>query len=178
MAKKYWNRYASCMGKKCSDCEKLPPKCISNNKKYFFYSRFQRSTVLTLISNCCARQLLSIQLDFETQKCVIEELIASNRGVFPHLTLYYPKFHCELNHIEQFWCHGKQKARDMCDYTLEGLKKHVPIALESVLNSTILDNYKSCLQKMELYRQSIGYDNAEWKKLILHQKIYVIGNNC
>ena len=129
-----------------------------------------------MILDCCARRLLSIQPDFETQKCAIEELIASD-GNFPHLTLYYPKFHCELNHIERFWCHGKQGARDMCDYTLEGLRKHVPMALKLVSNSTILGNYQSCLRKMELYRQGVAYGDAEWKKRTSHQKVYVPGDN-
>ena len=69
---------------------------FSNSKKYFLYLIFQRSTILILISDYCARQLLSIQPDFETQKCAIEELIASNRNFLPH------KFYCELNYIEQF----------------------------------------------------------------------------
>ena len=129
-----------------------------------------------MILDCCARRLLSIQPDFEMQKCAIEELIAGSRD-FPHLTLYYPKFHCELNHIERFWCHEKQEARDMCDYTFESLRKHVPLALKSISNSTILGNYHGCLQKMELYRQGVAYGNEEWKKKTLHQKVYTPGDD-
>lgn len=158
VAKKYCTRCADWIGKKCVDCEELPPKCTSNGKKKPFI--LIQKLRLKVFSGCCARQLLSTQPDFEAQRCAIEEMIASS-GDFPHLTLYYPKFHCELNHIERFWCHVKQKAREICDYILEGLRKHVPMALASVFNSTILGNYNSCLRKMELYRQGIGYGNTE-----------------
>ena len=66
----------------------------------------------------------------------------------------------------------------MCDYTLESLQKYIFIALESVLNFTILGDYKSYLQKIELYRKSINYSDAAWKMLISHQKVYVSGDNC
>ena len=65
----------------------------------------------------------------------------------------------------------------MCDYKLGGLRKHVSIALESVSNSTILGNCRSCLRKMELYRQGVGYGDAEWKILTSRQKVYVPGDN-
>jgi hypothetical protein len=87
--------------------------------------------------------------------------------------MYYPKFHCELNHIEYFWCHSKWYARENCDYAIDGLRKTIPLALQSVKNSTILGNYKSCMQKMELYRSGASYGTTEWKKLISHQKVYV-----
>lgn len=52
----------------------------------------------------------------------------------------------------------------MCDYALEGLRKHVPTALASISNPTVLGNYKSYLRKMETYRRGIGYGDAEWKR--------------
>ena len=42
---------------------------------------------------------------------------------------FYPKFHCELNPIETYWCQGKWYTKGHCDFTLEGLRKTVPLAL-------------------------------------------------
>jgi hypothetical protein len=101
--------------------------------------------------DCCARRLLSMQPDFLAQRSESEETIESESG--RHRTLFYPKFHCELNHIEFFWCHSKRGAREECDYSIEGLRQHVPEALANVRNSTILACSKSCLAKMDLYRR-------------------------
>jgi hypothetical protein len=49
--------------------------------------------------DCCCRRLLFMQPDFVAQKSQLEEFIVS-RG---HLCDFYPKYHCELNFIEQFW---------------------------------------------------------------------------
>ena len=43
--------------------------------------------------------LLFYQLDFMAQKLELEELITT-RG---HICDFYPKFHCKLNFIEQYW---------------------------------------------------------------------------
>jgi hypothetical protein len=50
-------------------------------------------------TNCCCRQLLFSQPDFVNQKAQLQELVES-RG---HLCDFYPKYHCELNFIEQYW---------------------------------------------------------------------------
>ena len=47
-----------------------------------------------------------------------------------HKVMYYPKFYCELNHIEYFWCDGKSWTRRHCQYTLEGLREDIPKALK------------------------------------------------
>ena len=91
--------------------------------------------------------------------------------------MYYPKFHCELNHIGYFWGHSNHHARENCDYSIDGLRKSVPLALESVKNSTIAGNYASCLRKMELYRGGVQYGTTEWTKLTSHQKVYVRGED-
>jgi hypothetical protein len=49
--------------------------------------------------NCCCHRVLFTQPDFMNQKSHLEELITS-RG---HICDFYPKYHCELNFIEQYW---------------------------------------------------------------------------
>lgn len=44
-------------------------------------------------TSCCARQLLSEQAHFQSQRSRLQEKI-ENRG---HLCLFFPKYHCELN---------------------------------------------------------------------------------
>ena len=86
------------------------------------------------------------------------------------MVFYYPKFHCELNHIEHFWCSAKQHARFWCEYSLNDLRKRVPLALESVTNHTCLAYYNRCRRKMELYREGLTYGSASWKARTSHQK--------
>lgn len=49
-------------------------------------------------SNCCAKRLLALQLDFKAQKGELQEAI-KRAG---HLVLFDPPFHCEINFIEYF----------------------------------------------------------------------------
>src|SRR5947207_8290244 len=46
--------------------------------------------------NCCARRVMSLEPDFLAQKGAIAEII-ERAG---HKSIFYPKFHCELNFIE------------------------------------------------------------------------------
>ena len=57
---------------------------------------------------CCCRQILYNQEDFKQQKSQLQELY-DDAG---HLCLYYPKFHCELNFIEQYWGNAKRQYRE------------------------------------------------------------------
>ena len=50
-------------------------------------------------TDCCCRCLLFTQPDFVGQKSHLEELITS----CGHICDFYPKYHCELNFIEQYW---------------------------------------------------------------------------
>ena len=56
---------------------------------------------------CCCWRLLFLQPDFVSQKSELKELIES-RG---HLCDFYPKYHCELNFIEQYWGVAKMRFR-------------------------------------------------------------------
>jgi hypothetical protein len=59
-------------------------------------------------TDCCCRRLLFTQPDFVGQKSHLEELITS-RG---HICDFYPKYHCELNFIEQYWGAAKLRYRN------------------------------------------------------------------
>lgn len=115
-----------------------------------------------------------MQPDFLAQKGEIEEIITAS-SIYDrshNIVLSYPKFHCELNHIEHFWCHSKGYARHYCEYSLEKLRTRVPEALASVANSTILGNYNRCREKMALYKAGIEYGSLEWRSKTSHQKTY------
>jgi hypothetical protein len=58
-------------------------------------------------ASCCCRHILFSQPDFISQKPLLQEYIES-RG---HLCDYYPKYHCELNFIEQYWGAAKLRFR-------------------------------------------------------------------
>lgn len=94
-----------------------------------------------------------------------------------HKVTYYPKFHCELDHIEYFWCDRKSWTRRHCQYTLAGLREDIPKALKQVKSSTILGHYKSCLKKLDLYREKIQYGTGEWKKLTSHKKTWGVNDD-
>jgi hypothetical protein len=51
------------------------------------------------ITDCCCRQVLFTQPNFINQKSHLEELITSQG----HICDFYPKYHCKLNFIEQYW---------------------------------------------------------------------------
>ena len=52
---------------------------------------------------CCAKRVLSLQEDFQTEKPELQILI-ENAG---HICIFLPKFHCELNPIELYWGYAK-----------------------------------------------------------------------
>jgi hypothetical protein len=58
-------------------------------------------------ASCCCRHLLYSQSDFLSQKPQLQEHIES-RG---HVCDFYPKYHCELNFIEQYWGASKLRFR-------------------------------------------------------------------
>jgi hypothetical protein len=59
-------------------------------------------------TTCCCRRILYTQPDFVHSKSMLEELCES-RG---YQVLFFPKFHCELNFIEQCWGYAKRLYRE------------------------------------------------------------------
>jgi len=60
-----------------------------------------------------ARKIMSQQPDFLAQKERLEEVIVAAG----HQIIFYPKFHYELNYIENFWGAAKKFSRSNCDYS-------------------------------------------------------------
>lgn len=111
------------------------------------------------MGNCCAVRLLQSQPDFQNQRGRLEEEI--NRS--GHLVIFYPKFHCELNFIERFWCSAKRYARDNCTYGLAGLRETVPKAISSIPTATINRYYNRCERIIEAYRSGCKIGTQEFK---------------
>jgi hypothetical protein len=80
-------------------------------------------------ADCCCRRALFLQPDFTGQCSQLEELIES-RG---HLCEFYPKYHCELNFIEQYWGAAKAQYRMAPRAkTTQEMEKTVKECLDSV----------------------------------------------
>ncbi|KIM88012.1 hypothetical protein PILCRDRAFT_62881 [Piloderma croceum F 1598] len=52
-------------------------------------------------TGCCCRRVMFSQPDFVAQKSHLEEYVVILQKC--HICDFYPKFHCELNFIEQYW---------------------------------------------------------------------------
>lgn len=85
-------------------------------------------------SGCCARQLLSEQPGFSEQQSALEE-IAEASGC---QILFLPKFHCELNPIEQCWGYAKRvyrqfpRSKSQADLKSNTLSSLDSVPLESI----------------------------------------------
>jgi len=86
-------------------------------------------------TNCCCRRLLFTQPDFVAQKSHLEELITS-RG---HICDFYPKYHCELNFIEQYWGAAKFRYRSTPKTSdIDEMEQNVIACLEEIPQLQIL----------------------------------------
>jgi hypothetical protein len=80
-------------------------------------------------TDCCCRRTLFNQPDFKNVKSHLEELI-TGRG---HICDFYPKFHCELNYIEQYWGAAKFTYRSgPCLQKMADMEKQVAACLDHV----------------------------------------------
>jgi hypothetical protein len=88
--------------------------------------------------NCCCRQILFNQPDFTN----VPSLLESHCAVRGYTVLFLPKFHPELNFIEQCWGMAKRIYREMpASSTMEDLEENTRRALASVQ----LVNMRKCV---------------------------------
>ena len=102
---------------------------------------------------CCGTTFLQSQKDFQDQRGWLQEKVEAAG----HNVIFYPKFHCELNFIERFWCSAKHYTRENCDYSLLGLRKTVPLSLKSIPTITINRYFNRCNRTIEAYRNGYQY---------------------
>ena len=118
---------------------------------------------------CCARTLIAAQRDFQLQKGWLQETLeASNQEV-----IFYLKFHCELNFIEHFWCAAKWYTRENCEYSLEGIRKTVPLAVHSISSASINRYFHRRMRVLKAYEDGLMYGTVEFKQTVYdsHRRI-------
>jgi hypothetical protein len=80
-------------------------------------------------ASCYCHHLLYTQLDFALQKPLLQEYI----NLCGHLCDYYPKYHCELNFIEQYWGAAKLRFRVAgCARTLNEMERKILGCLDDI----------------------------------------------
>ena len=123
---------------------------------------------------CCCKRILELQPDFQEQRSLVQEVI-EKAG---HLSIFLPKFHCELNFIEFFWGAVKRYLREHCDYTFDTLKENMPKALAAVPLETIrrwehrmqrwMDAYRSGMETQEAQKHVRAFSSRVYKS---HRRI-------
>ena len=123
--------------------QKIYAKDFSNHMKKYSLNTFLKVSffnfiliiiyfiiIIFIYIDCYSRRIFSLQPDFLLQKSAIKEVIMGIRESYiKHQVMYYPKFHCELNHIEYFWCNGKCWTRRNYKYSIKSLREDIPKAL-------------------------------------------------
>ena len=89
------------------------------------------------------RETLAAHPDFRDEKCLVAHLLV-NKG---HIPVFLPKFHPELNPIERVWAHLKRYTRAHCYYSLQSLRKNIPLSYDSVT----LENIQNHFRKVKHY---------------------------
>ena len=126
-------------------------------------------TQVSEIVDCCAHRILSLEPDFLSQKSQLEEIVESAG----HKIIFFPKYHCELNYIENFWGAAKNYSRKNCNYSFKELQETVPAALNSVPLSKIRKFARRCYRFMSAYRLGLSGSAATFavKKYKSHRRI-------
>ncbi|RDB29866.1 hypothetical protein Hypma_014171 [Hypsizygus marmoreus] len=103
--------------------------CVGRNGRLAECGDFSQGCVTAGQPDCCCRRMLYNEPDFVNVWPRLEE-VANARGF---AVLFLPKFHCELNFIEQCWGYAKRVYRTFPLTKKEDeMEKNIITALDSV----------------------------------------------
>ncbi|KAF8259002.1 hypothetical protein EI94DRAFT_1618429 [Lactarius quietus] len=118
-------------------------------------------------TDCCCRCLLYTQPDFKAQKSQLKELIKGMRGNTP--VNHYPKYHCELNFIEQFWGAAKMHYHTAPQAkTARAMESTVKDSLDSVPIHQIRRFANQAARFVSAYRDGLSGSQAAWANKKYH----------
>ncbi|THU79173.1 hypothetical protein K435DRAFT_875794 [Dendrothele bispora CBS 962.96] len=105
--------------------------------------------------NCCCRRILFNEPDFVGVESILEKT-CKERGV---QVIFLPKFHCELNPIEQCWGYGKRLYRFYPESSREeDLERNALECLDKVPLESIRRSHKF----MDAYSKGLDGRQAAW----------------
>ena len=109
--------------------------------------------------NCCCRCILYNEPDFTNVKSLLEEQCK----ILGVLVLFLPKFHCELNFIEQCWGYAKRLYRLCPESSREDqLEKNSLNSLEAIPLDTMRKFATRSCRFMDAYDQGLNGRQAAW----------------
>ncbi|KAJ8595263.1 hypothetical protein M405DRAFT_728397, partial [Rhizopogon salebrosus TDB-379] len=109
--------------------------------------------------NCCCRRLMYSQADFASVESLLESSCRA-RGID---VIYLPKFHCELNFIEQCWGYAKRIYRMMDPSSSESvLERNVINSLDAVPLSSMRRFAIRSTKFMDAYQRGLNGVQAAW----------------
>ncbi|KAF9475716.1 hypothetical protein BDN70DRAFT_907999 [Pholiota conissans] len=115
--------------------------------------------------NCCCRRLLFTQPDFIAQKSHLEEMITSQG----HICDFYPKYHCELNFIEQYWGAAKFRYRSSPKTSdMTEMERNVINCLDEIPPIQILRYANRSARFIHAYSQGLSGPEASWANKKYH----------
>ena len=109
------------------------------------------------------------QPDFREETSILETAIREAGDTF----IMYPKYHCKLNFIEQFWGETKKELRRKTSYRLKELRTAVRNSQDNVPVSLIRKHSRRAFRFMDAYRKGLTGVAAAFavKKYSSHRRI-------
>ncbi|KAF8593236.1 hypothetical protein BDV93DRAFT_566760 [Ceratobasidium sp. AG-I] len=115
--------------------------------------------------NCCARRTMANQPDFRAQKSILQ-LLAESHGCS---LMYLPKYHCELNPIEQCWGTSKRVYRDYPMSSSEAdLKNNMLNSLDTIKLESIRRFATRSRRFVHAYHDGLSGAQAAWANKLYH----------
>ena len=101
------------------------------------------------------RKILAGMDDFKNEKSLVEHYL-THKG---HITVFFPKFHPELNPIERVWAQLKRYTKSHCKYSIQSLRKGIPDSYDSVTLENIQNHFRKVRHYMFGYLEGLTPGN-------------------